>query len=70
MNKAARLRLRVVRETQGKSLRDVEATTGFDRGYISKVERGLVRPSVDFLSVYARELGLTDVAEAIDRVWP
>lgn len=63
-------RLRAVRQSQGKSLRDVETRVGFDRGYISKVERGLRRPSVTFLKAYASELGLKDVAEAIDRVWP
>jgi transcriptional regulator with XRE-family HTH domain len=63
-------RLRVLREAQGKSLNDMQRSTGFDKGYISKVERGLQRPSIDFLAAAARELGLRDVQEALERFWP
>ena len=63
-------RLRALREAQGKSLAHMERTTGFDKGYISKVERGLQRPSIDFLQAAAQELGLKDVAEALGRFWP
>lgn len=63
-------RLRVLREAQGKSLGHMERTTGFDKGYISKVERGLQRPSIDFLRAAARELGLRDVSEVLERFWP
>jgi len=63
-------RLRVLREAQGKSLAHMERRTGFDKGYISKVERGLQRPSIDFLQAAARELGLRDVSEVLERFWP
>jgi hypothetical protein len=63
-------RLRAVREAQGKSLNDMQRATGFDKGYISKVERGLRRPSIDFLQAAARDLGLKDVAEVLERFWP
>jgi hypothetical protein len=48
----------------------MERCTGFDKGYISKVERGLQRPSIDFLTAAARELGLKDVQEVLERFWP
>jgi transcriptional regulator with XRE-family HTH domain len=48
----------------------VAQATGFDKGYISKVERGLQRPSIDFLQAVAREFGLRDVSEALERFWP
>jgi transcriptional regulator with XRE-family HTH domain len=63
-------RLRAIREGQGKSLAQMQAKTGFDKGYISKVERGLQRPSVDFLAAAARELGLKDVSEVLARFYP
>jgi transcriptional regulator with XRE-family HTH domain len=63
-------RLRALREAQGKSLNDMQRATGFDKGYISKVERGLQRPSIDFLAAAARELGLKDVSSVLERFWP
>lgn len=59
-----------MRQAQGKSLRDVSRATHYDKGYISRVERGLQRPTVDFLKAMARELGLRDIAEGIERLWP
>jgi transcriptional regulator with XRE-family HTH domain len=41
----------------------------YDPAYLSRVERGLQRPSVDFLRAVARELGLREIADAIERVW-
>jgi XRE family transcriptional regulator, regulator of sulfur utilization len=63
-------RLRALREAQGKSLNDMERATGFDKGYLSKVERGLQRPSIDLLAAVARELGLKDVSETLSRFFP
>jgi transcriptional regulator with XRE-family HTH domain len=63
-------RLRVLREAQGKSLNDMQRATGFDKAYISKVERGLQRPSIDLLRAIAHELGLKDISEALERFWP
>jgi transcriptional regulator with XRE-family HTH domain len=60
----------VLREAQGKSLNDMERATGFDKGYLSKVERGIQRPSIDLLVALARELGLKDVSEALSRFYP
>ena len=62
-------RLRAVREAQGRTQADVAAAIRYDQSYLSRVERGLQRPSVDFLRALSRELGLKDIAEAIDRVW-
>ena len=63
-------RFRAVREAQGRSLGDLSAATGYDKAYISRVERGLQRPTVDFLRIVARELGLKQVADGIERFWP
>jgi transcriptional regulator with XRE-family HTH domain len=63
-------RLRALREAQGKSLNHMERSTGYDKSYISKIERGLQRPSIDFLQAAARQLGLKDVAEVLERFWP
>jgi transcriptional regulator with XRE-family HTH domain len=41
---------------------------GYDPSYLSRVERGIQRPSVEFLRRVARELGLKDAADAIDRL--
>lgn len=62
------LRLRVVREAQGKSLEDVSAASGVDVSYLSRVERGLQQPSVRTLAAILRALSMTDSAEAIERV--
>jgi hypothetical protein len=48
----------------------MERTTGYDKGYLSKVERGIQRPSIDLLVAVARELGLKDVSEALSRFYP
>lgn len=63
-------RLRAVREAQGRSLEDVARATGYDKGYISRVERGLQRPTVDFLRIVLRELNQDLAADAIERFWP
>lgn len=63
-------RLRAVREAQGLSLKALARITGFDMAYISRVERGLQRPTVDYLRIVGRALGLKDLADAIERFWP
>lgn len=47
----------------------MEQRTGYDRAYISRVERGLQRPSVEFLRVVCRELGLRDAVRTIELFW-
>lgn len=64
------LRLRAVREAQGKSLGHVSAATGIDKAYLSRIERGLQRPSVRTLRTLAAELGLKDLVSSIDRLLP
>lgn len=59
-----------MREAQGKSLRELAKRTGYDKAYISRVERGLQRPTVDFLRTIGRELGLRDLVDVIERFWP
>ncbi|MFD6113663.1 helix-turn-helix domain-containing protein [Streptomyces yangpuensis] len=38
---------RAIREAQNKSLRLLEHMTGLDRGYLSRIERGLIRHVAD-----------------------
>lgn len=63
-------RLRLARELTGRSQRAVAEKIGYDTGYLSRVERGLQRPTVDFLAKLLRELGHKDVADGIERFWP
>jgi transcriptional regulator with XRE-family HTH domain len=44
--------------------------TGFDAAYISRVERGLQRPSIDFLKAAASVLDLGEVSRTLAAVWP
>lgn len=62
-------RLRAVREAHGLSLRHVARMAGVDPGYLSRVERGLQRPSLPLLLGVCRALGLKDTVAAIERVW-
>ncbi len=50
----------MVREAQGRSIRDVAEAAGVDPGYLSRVERGVIRPSVDFLARVGKALGMKD----------
>lgn len=61
MTAQAQRRLQVAREISGKSLRQVASEAGWDDAYISRVERGLQRPSVDFLIAIGRVLGIEDL---------
>lgn len=63
-------RLRAAREAQGKSLRGLERETGIDRGTISRIERGKLRPSVPHLIALGRALGLRDLVEVLGRFYP
>ena len=58
-------RLRAVREAHGLSLGALSRATGIDRAYLSRVENGHQRPSVEFLSRVGTELGLRELLEAI-----
>jgi transcriptional regulator with XRE-family HTH domain len=61
-------RLRAVRLAQNKTLRAVARQAKVDAAYLSKVERGLQRPSVDFLFAVSRVLGLKNVTDALSAV--
>jgi transcriptional regulator with XRE-family HTH domain len=62
-------RLRVVREAQGKGLRETARRAGIDPAYLSRIERGLQRPSLRVMLAILRALDLKDSAAAITRVW-
>jgi len=53
--------LRAVREARGKSLRSVARASGVDPARISKIERGLVVPTVRELLRLGRVLGLPEL---------
>lgn len=54
--------LRAVRLARGRSLRDVARAAGVDPGALSKIERGLRRPTLSVLAKLAEVLGLTELA--------
>jgi transcriptional regulator with XRE-family HTH domain len=64
----ASARLRAARELKKRGVRDVSRKIHYDPSYLSRVERGLQRPSVSFLLALARELDLDDIADALDLV--
>jgi transcriptional regulator with XRE-family HTH domain len=68
--KTATGRLRAVREARGLSLADLARNTGLDKGELSKIERGLRRPTFHALVAICRALGLRAEAETISRLWP
>jgi transcriptional regulator with XRE-family HTH domain len=55
-------RLREIREAQRKGLRETARRIGVDPAYLSRVERGLVKPSLGVLYRLAQELKLEDLA--------
>ena len=57
--------VRRLRKERGLSQEDFATDSGFDRGYISGVERGVRNPSILVLERIATALG-TDVAELLD----
>jgi transcriptional regulator with XRE-family HTH domain len=66
---AAGHRFRAAREIRGLSQRALGEETGFDQAYISRVERGLERPSVDFLVRVGRALGLRELVAQVEKFW-
>ncbi|WP_380056127.1 helix-turn-helix domain-containing protein [Falsihalocynthiibacter sp. SS001] len=58
--------LRRLRKSCGMTQEDFAAESGFDRGYISGVERGVRNPSARVLERIASALGV-DAAELLDR---
>jgi transcriptional regulator with XRE-family HTH domain len=59
-------RLRLVRFAQDKGLRELARKAGVDHATLSRVERGLERPSLDLLLKVGRELGLRDLVRQIE----
>jgi transcriptional regulator with XRE-family HTH domain len=62
-------RLREVREALRRTLEDVAKEAGIDPGYLSRIERGLQRPSTATLVAICRVLGLRKTVAAIEHVW-
>lgn len=58
--------LRGAREARGMGLRELERRTGIDRGHLSKIERGLVVPSVPTLRRIAAALGLREMSRLLE----
>jgi transcriptional regulator with XRE-family HTH domain len=59
-------RLRATREAQGRSLRDVAREAQIDASNLSRIERGIQRPSLDALVRIGQVLGLRNVVNAIE----
>jgi transcriptional regulator with XRE-family HTH domain len=59
-------RLRAVREKRGLTQGQVSRRSDVDRGYLSKVENDVVRPSNEFLRKVGLVLGMDDVLDALD----
>jgi transcriptional regulator with XRE-family HTH domain len=59
-------RLRGLRERRDLTQGQVARRSGVDRGYLSKVENDVVRPSNEFLRKVGIVLGMDDVIEALD----
>jgi transcriptional regulator with XRE-family HTH domain len=58
-------RLRATREAQGKSLRQLSRETGIDPANLSRIERGLQRPSLEALVRIGQALGLRNLVDTI-----
>jgi transcriptional regulator with XRE-family HTH domain len=58
-------RLRAVREAQRRGLRATARLVPMDPSRLSKIERGLERPTVDELVGLGKILGLRDLVETI-----
>jgi transcriptional regulator with XRE-family HTH domain len=63
MKPMAEGKLREVRQLQGRTLREVAREAGVDHAYLSRVERGLQRPTVDLLLRVGRVLGLKPLVD-------
>lgn len=60
--------VRTLREAQGKSLFQLAKEADVDPGHLSRIERGLICPSVAVTARLARALGLKDLARLL-RPW-
>lgn len=63
-------RIRAVRESQGRSLREVARLAEVDVGQLSKIETGKQKPSVRTMVKVARVLGLRDLVRTLELWWP
>jgi transcriptional regulator with XRE-family HTH domain len=59
------LRLRIIREAQGRSLREVANAAGIDPTALSRIERGLRAPTTTTLVGIYQALGLTKALDAL-----
>jgi transcriptional regulator with XRE-family HTH domain len=61
-------RLRAIRKQQGDTLADVGAQTGLSVSFLSDIERGRTRPSLDTLEKLATyyQLSINDLLEGVD----
>ncbi len=57
---------RTIRTTQGKTLRQVARNASVSPGHLSRIERGLVEPSVDVLIRLCRALDMADLARRLE----
>jgi transcriptional regulator with XRE-family HTH domain len=62
-------RLREARFKAGLSQRALGEAVGFDQAYVSRVERGVQRPSFAYLSAVVRVLDLWPVVDMLDELW-
>lgn len=60
-------RLRLVREAQGRGLREVAREAGVDHGRLSRIERRLEPPTVAILLRVGRVLGLNGLVQELER---
>ena len=67
--RTAASRLREAREKSGLSQRALGEAVGFDQAYVSRVERGVQRPSFGYLHAVARVLDLWPVVDLLDQLW-
>jgi len=58
------------RLAQGKSLGDLSRATGIEKGTLSRIERGDLRPNLLHLLAIGRALGLRDLVGAIEAIYP
>jgi transcriptional regulator with XRE-family HTH domain len=58
-------RLRATREAQGLSLRYVARKAGVDPANLSRIERGIARPSLNTLVRIGRVLGLKNLVDTV-----
>jgi transcriptional regulator with XRE-family HTH domain len=51
-------RMREIREAKGLTQADLSAMTGFNQGFLSKIEKGQANPSLDKITAIASALGV------------